>query len=971
MKILKGFMLTLLIMLCAAVTIAVFIHLKNNDGTESPRVAERTRRATASEELDDVDDVISSNAFYSNWQRSLSKPDGSDYWHFYPIIPDAQPGDTVVLNVSVENFKGWEADPDFVNVDLFDETFDEENAYISFIMPDKEVSIAALYTEIPYINYKQAYDSVSNYSLYEQGEAGDAFIRMPDATENIFYDMDLGTLLPAGTIEHLTDIVGGVNWDLRTDGPGDRTLPSGLFFERIDRAPPLLSTARIRGTPAIGTEQPTTVYTIRITYATSREPWTDPDTEIEYPGWTAGDQVDILSFGLAIWPEAGAPDFYPEEMPAAMVNVNYEYTFTATNLPRNTTWVWNVVGGLPSGMFMRDEMPRAVIYGKPTASTSVPFTITLNLSTPNPDYRDVQKEIEITIWPQPVITPYYAVPGDMTPILPLDVTAPAILYDGIQNYRGVIKDYIVRFEAAGVAVDAPSINWEWSVINGSLPAGVTLPSGSLASAHLNVSGRPTEAKEYSFTVKYTADQSVVQGMVERDITITILPPPFFITGYDELREGMDWRPRYEDEEPEIKETDYDFYYDTISVGGFNVYEASVPEVKWNNWSYNGDFPWGPGTEMEFEPVDETFAVISGKPQTSNPIISKDYEFNLAITAKSDNPNIDNAILSAPYQMRIWARRYLYIHFVNATHPDRYVRRFTPRLDADGKEIYGEGMPADVNWASSAWGNSDDAANYRGRRAIMPNERGEIRVPLGNSGFVRWEVRGGPYADPAVPTPNANNLVKIGGSDRYTANPGSSFAYLNIDMPDGDVYIQAFPTDQPVWTSRFNNGVVNDEASSGFVSFRSDDAGGGADAIRWERLGGMIPPGMDFMWGSNTMLPLLSLPGGPTLDGTYTFTLGIHLPGSMRLDNTFTMIIEPVPGFIPGDVNGDGQRNLFDLVLLARFVGGKETSLPNPEAGIFVRGTNKTVPNMSDLTILATYFARPDADEPRPPAPPQE
>jgi len=251
---------------------------------------------------------------------------------------------------------------------------------------------------------------------------------------------------------------------------------------------------------------------------------------------------------------------------------------------------------------------------------------------------------------------------------------------------------------------------------------------------------------------------------------------------------------------------------------------------------------------------------------------------------------------------------------------------------------------------------------------MPGTQGEIRVPLSNTGFVRWEVRN----DIATPTPNENALVRIG--NQWTATPGSAHAFVIIDMfttdnngvqtpIDGDVYIRGVDTRPPVWTARLNPGTLYDEESSGFVTFASADVGSGPRQISWELVDGMIPPGMDFAWGSNNILTLLSNPGGPTLDGDFTFSLGINLPGTMRVTSPspFTMVINPVPGVMVGDVDGNGQRNLADLVMLAKFLRNDPTvpSLPNPDAAN-ITSAKGGPPNLDDLDILARYFTRPDA-----------
>jgi len=279
---------------------------------------------------------------------------------------------------------------------------------------------------------------------------------------------------------------------------------------------------------------------------------------------------------------------------------------------------------------------------------------------------------------------------------------------------------------------------------------------------------------------------------------------------------------------------------------------------------------------------------------------------------------------------------------------------------------------------------------------MPGTDGEIRIPVGITGFVRWEVDENPGFididddDAFVPFKNSNQWVRIGGPDRYAANVTTGLGTVKILMPsfgpgrvniDGDIYIRSpEDTSRPVWIVNLNPGnMVGDMDSGGFISLSSASVGGGGRPISWELIGdpNSFPPGMEFDPGSNrttiiTSLPPrtvggVQIPGGPLIDGEFTFTLGINLPGSMQLQITETMIIDPIPGIMLGDVNGDGQRNLADLVMLAKFVRGEIATMPNQEAGNIVsRAPDR--PNLSDLDILALFFARPAASLPSPPPP---
>ena len=952
MKILKTVMLALLVSLCATAAVITAVHLfGGSDSDGDVRVGRDRPARIASDDTIDADvpeeDVMEERRML---QRAVEKPDGSDYWHYYPMIPyDAVIGDTVVLSATVDNFVNWEIEG---NLEYTEEK-DDELAYISFILPEDDFEIIALYNEVPFNNFRDPEYVFGNYrssSLTEEG-APDAFIRMPNARVGEIYNIDLGVLLPTGTIEHLTSIVGGVNWQLRTSEPLDNPLPAGLFFERIDRPIPLLSTGRILGTPT--TPQVTTTYTILITYATSRPPWTD-DEGITHPGWSVGDTVDIILFGLAIWDRLEPPDFYPtpaDGIPDGMQNVPYDQNFYATDLPlpEGTTWVWTIDGTLPPGMRLDNiNMHNALLTGTPTVSQTLPFTFTIVLSTDNTDFADVRKTYTITIWPQPTITPAVPLPAAGGPVLPN-------LYDGIANAG---MGYEVVLNAPGDTTSPTGTKWTWSYRNGYLPDGLDLFYATDTSVTITGPDPLTVPGTFSFTIRYTADPSVLIGWEERDFIITIQAPPSFETGFDELLPTMHSIPRYTNEPPDAP-TGQPVYTDTISV--YKPVIDSRTEWEWEWYAQVGSWlPPGLGLTT----IDDTFGIISGNPTTDT---SRDYLFDIELTADSTNPNIDGAVVSDPFKIRIWERRYLYIDFEDSRN---FVRRL-PGVNEAGDDNWD-----DLNLAPAI------ASPYQMKRAVMPGNNGEIRVQLGSSGFVRWELVENPVDNLGDPVSNANGFASIGGPSAgaapgYNFVPANSHAFLRVTMPsfapdgttsiDGDVYIRGVDTRSPSWTTRPRApspaGMVGDEDSSGFVTFGAADVGDGAGQISWRLIPGTgtLPPGMYFTSVNNNVLTIMSEAGGPLIDGTFTFTLGITLRGGMEvLSVPISMLIEPIPGILLGDVNGDGQRNLADLVLLARFVR-KEPGvyLPNMEAGNIVSNAPDE-PNLSDLEILAIFFGREQA-----------
>jgi len=924
-------MLVFLVAICAIAAVVVFIQVRG--GGDDP-VAEPRNSISGSTDSEEPEDIglIHAEEDYRLWQRAMSQQEETGLWQFYPIIPyDVLPGETAVLSVSAIGFKGWEVDPYFADVELFDEIVDEVNAYASFIMPEEQVSIAALYTEIPYINYEnQQYMQASNY---EFGEAAytpysDPVITpipgvpviLPDAVQGQYYNVTFNdpTTVPEGR---------KVIWNMNTTPPN--AMPDGLTFVATPGAE--FGGGYIWGYLLEGFYQFYAAFTL-----------------------DNGDDFGMVMFELEVLPPIAPPGIIDTPPPAGMVEVPYTMFYIETqnmDLP-NVTWAWEVVNplNLPPGIVVGQDpnnQTRGTISGQPT--TAGTYTFQVRASNPRPAVPNVTVSYTITIWEKPIITPDVPAPGAGGPTLPL-------LFDGIANVGSVVRDYNVTLNAAGpVASDATTIpGWTWEISPDSadpLPAGLGFSSRTNNS--VAISGFPSAAETRTFTVLYKADQSVLRGWVEETYTITIQEPPYFTTAYNAPLEGMDSTQRYPGSEPADAP-----YRAEFSVAGF----TTDLRTDWDNWSFSGDFPRISATEyMPLTSIDETFAFITGLPIAGDNL---DYEFTLSIEADSTNPNINGAAVSAPFRVRIWERRYLYIDFIDAR---RYVRR-----------VPGPGEAVDVNWDGDTW----DDSNYRSRRAIMPGRQGEIRLPMSVTGFMRWEV-----TSPALaPQPNANSAARIGGAAAsagalgYFVDPGNPNTFLNIMMPsfaadgttrvDGDVYIRGAATRQPVWTSRFNNGMVGDELSSGFVSFNDQDLGSGGDPISWQLVSGQVPPGMSFMWGNSNFLTLLSNPGGPLIDGTFTFTVGINLPGSMRVDRQFSMTIDPIPGIMLGDVNGDGQRNLADLVLLARFIRGEVDSLPNQEAGNIV-SKPPARPNGSDLDILAIFFARPEASLPAPPPPAPE
>jgi len=109
-------------------------------------------------------------------------------------------------------------------------------------------------------------------------------------------------------------------------------------------------------------------------------------------------------------------------------------------------------------------------------------------------------------------------------------------------------------------------------------------------------------------------------------------------------------------------------------------------------------------------------------------------------------------------------------------------------------------------------------------------------------------------------------------------------------------------------------------------------------------------------------------GIPSEIGDFTFTVGLVLPGTMIIEEAHTITIE-LFRVLWGDVNNDREVDLSDLLALSLWLGGDRSFIINEEAAD-VNGDGQI--NITDLNILAAFFARPNVHlgPPRPtPTPP--
>ncbi len=192
----------------------------------------------------------------------------------------------------------------------------------------------------------------------------------------------------------------------------------------------------------------------------------------------------IALFGA--WVLSAAPPLRigPASLPNGTAGTPYNQTFTVTG--GSPPYIWSVSNGsLPAGLSLSQG---GAITGTPTAAGTSQFTIQVNAGTDS-----ATKDYSITI----------ADP-------PLNITS------GPLPNGTVGTAYNQALSASG-----GSGGYTWSLMTGSLPAGLTL------SATGTISGTPTTAGSSNFTVRVT-DSS--QGTANKPLSIMVAaPPPLTIT----------------------------------------------------------------------------------------------------------------------------------------------------------------------------------------------------------------------------------------------------------------------------------------------------------------------------------------------------------------------------------------------------------------------------------------------------------
>jgi len=951
MKILKGIMLTLLAAVCLAMAAAVFIHFGNNTNRETiQNTNERIRRERVEDAVEENETV---NYLTENimGQTAFMKPDGSDYWFYYPEIPEGtMPGDIVVLSASTRGFITWETDPNHADIEFTEESTDENRVYVSFIMPDEEVFIRAVYDDMLF-NYDdipaETEVFIFNSSVHEFGEysvvtPNDLVLAPGMVGERYMPTTITFQGFPAGTI-----------WS------SDLVLEDilGMEFQQLN---PNQVVVRTPISPTNADLQDTAAGNRRFTLIATHDNPDNPSVPLTTP----------FTFDVTIM---ARPVISVRPLPDGMVTEDYgvqDSTIIAASGVVGSDWIWTTNGTLPVGVTLKSGLPDnpGLIWlsGEPAANAdgNYNFTVELryNADNPNPNENlrnvvitsDLANRFQLKIIKKPFI--------DIPPRDFLDGMVGQAYTALYQTATTPVPLFTNLITASDVPTDTEMPGWLWSW-NG-FPPGMTFTGNSNSNA--TIGGIPSDATQVESTYLCSVTLSPPAGNPnlkgdQKEFSIKIWPRPVFDTA-NRLRDGMVGLEKPTDAlGPEPDEEEYNAF---VRAKGF----PEDPEIK---WAWADIIPAGIGLSRNHgigTPLDAPENIrISGFP-TRNGIFNID--LSITILAPT-NPNINTAEIKDTFTVWIWPRTYLRTEIVPVGQTTGFVRR------------------VDSNGVVEALPNPESPSRnlYRDRRAVMPGTVGQISTILSTSGFIRWEARAGDV--------RIDNNYGPGG----LFGPDGDDGYVRIRIPgeaeglrpDGigataakDVLIHTIHARPPdveaildpgIGGTRLALATVNWSYSGGF-EVAPPPAGqpttighGPYPSETWIDLTGQLhgPDGrtgagalgltLNYATGSIRGIPL----AGTDRDLPYTFNIGLILPGTMRIDKEYTMIIRPTPRVTLGDVNDDTFVDLVDLILLAKFLENPTVvTLKNPEAAIiFVDplNPNRTVPDNRDLNALAAYFAQ--------------
>jgi hypothetical protein len=987
-------MLTFLVAICGIAAVVAILHISGRepgddnapDGYVSDdgdmRLAKSPVEKTTSVETHKSPPKLTAEEGLE-WKRAVSKPEGSDHWHYYPTLPEgADSGTTVTVSASSEGFIGWEVDKSYGDIELFDKSSDGDTENVSFIMPDEGIAIRALYEEIPVDN--GTIGSMSTTSVSVSPLSDEAVQVMPRGLHNIPYGAEPSLV----TINIAAVPILPLDWAWVWRVEAARRLPAGLrlvgdrvIHDENNVGESATGSPRVVGTPTqIGSSDvPSQIRLTRVFTGTGEVP--------PFPDANIPETVFLyLDFEIVAPPVISTNT----KLPAGMVGIMYgaessvQIAVDENTVPPNTTWRWTVTG-LPNNNLNLDGSGNiARIHGTPTTTTpsAQPLRFTAYFEpTNNTASGVIQKDFEISIFNPPDIEVTGLTEGMVDVLYNADVTA-----------EGTI------LEVTGV--DAI---WRWSItpINTLQPYDLIIENADEDDENeheTKISGTPRIARDEPliFNIRYTPDQNLISGFVEKkDLRIEkIWAFPTFTTD-TKLKDGMLNRPNpltpieiphplvpggtHSLEEPEDPD-----YLDNIAITGipngttwiWSIEPQIVGGTGRDNIPNGLGLPQPPAT-LQHSNVDGTNPIarttISGEHPATNitalfnangfipdPTPNPPYPtpqvgtftFKVVLTAAPNPPNSIPNIhgrgtnltrIEKDFEIHIYERRYLYAENEGTTGrlDWAWVRR------AGG--LTGQGKirnPVD---------------NYREEfiRAVMPKTWGMIDAARPGTFFMRWQTDG--------------NDVRIRDNYWEASIGTATHVFSAVEMPDRNVTIRGVQVNRPTITPSLPDGWVGIDYAGRF-DFNRNQFGSGPPGSSWEWA--ILDEGLtglpDCLLDSfDNFTATFGNP--PKEEGTFTFILRLILPGSMYLhfpplpnhagtdtSGHYTITIHDRPPILVGDVNGDGHVDLRDLILLIRHFADP-SSFPIHEEESSMRGSGS--PTTTDITILAQYFAN---VEPTPP-----
>src|SRR5262245_2603639 len=198
-------------------------------------------------------------------------------------------------------------------------------------------------------------------------------------------------------------------------------------------------------------------------------------------------QIAEKSFSLTINPDSPALVISTASpLPAGVVGSAYSQTLTATG--GTPAYTWSLASGtLPAGLSLSVT---GILAGTPTSAGSSSFVV--QVADSGSQRQTTQKTFNVTINPA-------SNPLTLTTTTPLPSGTVGVLYSQTLDAIGGTSPY------------------RWSVLSGSLPAGLTLSSGG------TLSGTPTTAGSSNFTIEVT-DNSFLRQSSNRAFTLAVVNP---------------------------------------------------------------------------------------------------------------------------------------------------------------------------------------------------------------------------------------------------------------------------------------------------------------------------------------------------------------------------------------------------------------------------------------------------------------